>query len=143
MDGADRPVPRIDRPILEDVRDRLRTASQFETVVVRTTEGQLRLEAVFASIVNQPSLVERSLDVRWYTNDDFRIHYREVWDDRSWAMRWDRHPNSHNDRDHVHPPPDASTPGADRTWPSDYRDVLALVLDAIRDRSEELWNRSE
>lgn len=135
--GAD---PRIDRPILEDVRDRLQTASQFDSVAITSSQGQTRLEAVFDPGSNPPSLDRRFLDIRWYTNDDFRVHYQEEWDDETWQQRWDRHPNAHNARDHYHPPPAAATPGEDRSWPGDYRDVMAHVLTAVRERHEELWN---
>lgn len=136
---ADQPdVPRIDRPILEDIRDRLRTAAPFETVVIEST-GQTRLNAVVDPHLNPADLDDRFLDVRWYTNDDFRIHYQETWTDHTWQQRWDRHPNDHNTRDHLHPPPDAATPGEDRSWPHDYRDVMAHVLSVIADRNDELW----
>lgn len=139
---ADDDGPRIDRPILEEIRDRLRTAPQFQRVAIRTTRGQLRLEAVFDPGVDPRDLHRRVLDVRWYTNDDFRIHYREEWPGRSWAMGWDRHPSPHNARDHLHPPPDAASPGEDREWPTDYRDVLELVIERIRERTAELWERT-
>lgn len=140
---SDAGVPRIDRPILEAIRDRLQTARQFEDVSIRTARGQLRLEVRFDPAVDPPELERRVLDVRWYTNDDFRINYLEEWPDRTWTMRWDRHPNPRNDRDHFHPPPGAATPGHDRTWPPDYRDVLELVVSDLHDRTEELWDRTE
>lgn len=82
---------------------------------------------------------EAILTVRWYTNDDFKIHYQEDHGDSAWKCRWDRHPNPHNTRDHFHAPPDALTPGEDATWPSDYRDVLAIVLSEIERRITDLW----
>lgn len=133
-------TPRIDRPILEDVRDRLRTAQQFTTVEIVVTDGQTRLEATVDPAFDPPNVDRRFLDVRWYTNDDFRIHYREEWANRKWMQRWDRHPSTHNDRDHFHPPPDAATPGDDRTWPDDHRDVLALVCSTLADRQDTIWN---
>lgn len=136
-DGGD--VPRIDHPILEDIRDRLQTASQFRSVTIRVRDGQTRLEAVLDPSSNPPSLARRFLDIRWYTNGDFRIHYQEDWDDGTWQQRWDRHPNAHNDRDHFHPPPGAGTPGEDRSWPTDYRDVMAEVVAAVGERETELW----
>jgi len=137
--GGPGDVPRIDRTVLAAIGDRLRTARQFVAVQVTSRRGQLRLEARFDPEFDPPALEERVLDVRWYTNDDFRIHYREAWPDGTRATRWDRHPNPHNDRDHRHPPPDAATPGEDRTWPTDFRDVLELVLEDLRERTEDLW----
>lgn len=136
-DGGD--VSRIDRPILEDSHDRLQTASQFQSVRILTTEGQTRLEAVFDAASNPSSLERRFLDIRWYTNGDFRIHYRQDWHEETWQQRWDRHPNPDNARDHIHPAPEAATPGEDRSRPSDYRDVMAHVIAAVGHRDEELW----
>lgn len=137
-DGGD--APRIDRPILEDIRDRLQTASQFESVAIVSSEGETRLEAVLDPASNPPSLRGRVLDVRWYTNDDFRIHYQEDWAEEPWQQRWDRHPSAHNSRDHFHPPPAAATPGNDRTWPTDYREMMAHVITAVGERDEEIWS---
>lgn len=139
MDGGADP-PRIDRPILTEIRDRIASAPQFDRASIRDAEGQVRLVIDVDDAIDPPAVEHRQLDVRWYTNDDFRIHYREAWPDRTWSMRWDRHPSTHNDRDHFHPPPDAETPGLDRTWPEDYRDVLALVVGAVHDRTRTLWD---
>lgn len=136
-------VPRIDRPILEEIRERLAGAAQFDRARIDHAEGQLRLEVRFDPKTSPPSVEGRSLDVRWYTNDDFRIHYEESRTDGRCAMRWDRHPNTHNSRDHLHPPPAAATPGVDRDWPDDYRDVCSLVLEEIRERTATLWERTE
>lgn len=134
---------RIDRPVLEAIRDRLATAPQFDRATITHERGQLRLEVRFDDAATPPAIEERVLDVRWYTNDDFRIHYTEQWPDRRWMIRWDRHPNSHNSREHYHPPPDATTPGLDRTWADDYRDVCSTVLEALRDRTATLWEKTE
>jgi hypothetical protein len=78
------------------------------------------------------------MTVRWYTNDDFNIHYREVHPKNAWECRWDRHPNPHNTRDHL--PAGATTPGDEASWPVDHRTVLTLVLDEIENRIAELWD---
>jgi hypothetical protein len=83
---------------------------------------------------------EAALTVRWYTNDDFKIQYRETHTESAWECRWDRHPNPHNTRNHFHPPPAAPTPGNDASWPTDHRDVLSLVLNEIEERISALWN---
>lgn len=137
--GAESDAPRIDRPILEAIRDRLRTTTQFNSVVIVGGDSQTHLEAVVDPTVNPAALHRRFVDIRWYTNDDFRIHYQEEWADETWQQRWDRHPNEHNSRDHFHPPPNAATPGQDRSWPVDFRDVLANVLSELADRNTEVW----
>lgn len=46
------------------------------------------------------------VDIRWFTTDDFSMHYVEQrTDDSTWECRWDRHPNPHNARVHFHEPP--------------------------------------
>ncbi|MFB6219812.1 MAG: hypothetical protein ABEH90_00095 [Halolamina sp.] len=85
-----------------------------------------------------PSDLSAGLLVRWYTNDDCKIRYREHHGVTDWEQRWDRHPNSHNTRDHLHPPPDAPTHGEDPGWPVDYREMTKLVLDAVEERIAEL-----
>ncbi|WP_459883056.1 hypothetical protein [Halorubrum gandharaense] len=104
-------------------------------------EGRLHLR-VEVSGEYYPGETSARLEIRWYRNDDFNIHYQEERRDGVWKCRWDRQPNSHNSRDHFHPPPDASRHNAeDAQWPSDHRDVCRLVLDRLEERIEKLWNR--
>ena len=138
MTGDDS-VPEIDRGILEAVRDRLHTAPQIETAVIVVAEGQTKLEATLTPKATPSRIERRFLDIRWYTNGGFRVHYQEDWRDRTWCQRWDRHPNEHNDRDHFHPPPAAATPGEDRTWPGEFQAVLKLVVGGVRTRTDSLW----
>ena len=140
---GDEGVPEIDRAVLQAVRNRLRTAPQIDTAVIGVADGQTKLEATLTAAVTPATIDRRFLDIRWYTNDDFRIHYQEDWPDRTWCQRWDRHPNEHNDRDHLHPAPDAATPGEDRTWPRTFEAVLKLVVDGVRTRTDALWQAIE
>ena len=87
-----------------------------------------------------PGSVSAHIEIRWYRNDDFNFHYQEEHEDITWLCRWDRHPNTHNSREHFHPPPSASrTDAEDAQWPADHRDVSQLVLDCIEERIETLW----
>lgn len=139
-DGSS-PAP-IDRPILEFLQTRLTATNQVERASLTDDSGHLELRVVFASTYYPETVDEATLTVRWYTSADFKIHYREVYSQRVWECRWDRHPNPHNSRDHLHPPPDAATPGDDASWSSDYRDVLTFVLDEIEQRIEKLWDEN-
>ncbi|NHX37592.1 MULTISPECIES: hypothetical protein [Halolamina] len=132
------PAP-IDRPILEFHQTRLRATQQVEQATITDASGHLELHIVLDLAYYPASVDDAQLTIRWYTNDDFKIHYREVHPDHTWGCRWDRHPNPHNNRDHFHPPPAAPTPGDDASWPTDHRDVLTLVLDEIEDRIATLW----
>ena len=82
-----------------------------------------------------------SLELVWYQNNDFSIHYREVYaDGESWECRWDRHPNAHNEREHFHPGPNADRDNAvDESYPIDWRDVLARVLTETDERMQAFW----
>jgi hypothetical protein len=133
------PAP-IDRPILEFLQTRLQATRQVSQAAITDVSGHLELLVVFVSSYYPASINEATLTVRWYTNDDFTIHYREVHSEHTWECRWDRHPNPHNTRDHFHPPPTAPTLGDDDSWPTDHRDVLQLVLDEVEDRITVLWN---
>ena len=79
------------------------------------------------------------LEVVWFENDDFSLHYHEVHRDGDFDYRWDRHPSDHNTRDHVHRDPDAPTPGDDVSHPAEWRDVLSMVLGEIEDRQRAFW----
>lgn len=133
------PAP-IDRPILEFLQTRLQATRQISRATVTDASGHLALQVDVAQSYYPNSVDDGQLTVRWYTNDDFKIHYRENHTDHAWECRWDRHPNPHNTRDHFHPPPTASTPDEDASWPADHRDGVALVLEDIEDRIAAIWS---
>ncbi|WP_254864137.1 hypothetical protein [Halovivax gelatinilyticus] len=137
-DGAS-PAP-IDRSVLERIRSRFVGRRTFESAeVVEAGMAHLRVEL---SDAYYPDGASARLEIRWYRNDDFSVHYQEERQDSRWACRWDRHPDSHNTRDHFHPPPAASrTDATDAGWPNDHRDVCRLVLDRIEERIETLWDQ--
>ncbi|EJN57643.1 hypothetical protein [Halogranum rubrum] len=120
-DGAS-PAP-IDLPTLEFLQTRLRATAQVAQAIVTDESGHLELSVTLTPSYYSEAVEEASLTVRWYTNDDFN-----------------RHPNPHNTRDHLHPPPTALTPGDDASWATDYRDVLRLVLDEVEERVATLWD---
>ncbi|MDG5759938.1 hypothetical protein QA600_11365 [Natronococcus sp. A-GB1] len=76
-----------------------------------------------------------------FTTGDFSVHYvEELLDGARWECRWDRHPNSHNTRVHVHQPP-TSDEVTDLSLPSLHPlDVYSTVLAAVETRIEELWS---
>ena len=137
-DGAS-PAP-IDRPVLERMRSRFAGRRLFDSAeIVEEKRLHLRVEL---SEEYYPKDSSARFEIRWYRNDDFTVHYQEDRRDGSWKSRWDRHPSTHNSRDHFHPPPDASRHDAeDAQWPEDHRDVCRLVLNHVEDRIETLWKR--
>ena len=137
-DGAT-PTP-IDRSVLERLRLRFAGSRLFESVEI-IEAGNLYLHAELSSEYYPGDLSAR-LEIRWYRNDDFNVHYQEERPNSTWKCRWDRHPNTHNYRDHFHPPPAASRPNAENSqWPPDHREVSRLVLDWIEDRIDTLWEQ--
>lgn len=86
-----------------------------------------------------PTVKSAHLEIVWYENRDFSLHYHEEHEDGTFDHRRDRHPSDHDKRDHVHPGPDALTPGEDTNHPADWRDVLSMVLDEIEQRQRAFW----
>jgi hypothetical protein len=125
-DGSS-PAP-IDRPVLEFLRDRLETTPQVERAVITDADGHLELRVELSTAYYPDNVRATTLSVRWYANDDFKIHYREACDGSDWECRWDRHLNAHNVSEQFHPLPDAATSGNDASFASDWRDVVAGVI---------------
>ncbi|MCU4742769.1 hypothetical protein OB955_21755 [Halobacteria archaeon AArc-m2/3/4] len=122
------------------MRSRFDGRRPFESAEI-VTEGKSSLRVELSSEY-YPRETSPRLEIRWYRNDDFNVHYQEERLDSVWKCRWDRHPSAHNSRDHFHPPPDASrTDAEDAQWPTDHRDVCRLVLDRLEERIETLWER--
>jgi|GEM_PF-1403407 len=120
-DGAS-PAP-IDRSVLERMRARFAGSPTTESAMI-VEAGRLHLQ-VELSTDYYPEDTTARFEIRWYRNDDFTFRYRGTHRDSTWQCRWDRHSNTHNSRDHVHPPPDASRTDAEThgglrtiaTWP--------------------------
>lgn len=79
------------------------------------------------------------VDIRWFENGDYTVHYLETRDDDVWQCRWDRHPKSGAPMEHFHPPPNA----ASKVEPSELQashhlGVLFAVLGWIGDRVQQL-----
>lgn len=88
------------------------------------------------------SVTTSQIDARWFTTDDFSLHYLEVRDTGQWECRWDRHPNTHNTRVHFHEPPTGASV-SDLELPSLHPlEVYSTVFDAIDRRIEKLWSAS-
>lgn len=138
-DSGASPAP-IDRSVLERMQSRFAGRRMFESVDL-IEEGKLHLRVELSSDY-YPRNASARLEMRWYRNDDFNVHYQEQQQDTVWKCRWDRHPSSHNSRNHFHPPPDASRTNAeDAQWPPDHRDVCRLILDCVEERIETLWEQ--
>jgi hypothetical protein len=130
----------VDFEVLDRVYTRLRGDERFEDVNLRPEYAPNSLVLHYDSRYFPSFVVTNFLQIRWYTNDDFNIHYEEEHEEvDTWKCRWDRHPNSHNQRGHFHTPPDASTPGEDLSYAKDWRDVISLVLDELDNHIQGFW----
>lgn len=129
----------IDRGALVRILDRVSTNRQVDRAYVALLHDETCLLVEFDLDYYPTGVEDASLNVRWYTNDDFKIHYHERWNDRNWDCRWGRHANSHNTVDHFHPPPDAPTPGDDASYPDGVHEVMRLVEEEINGRIRSLW----
>ena len=142
----------IDEAILQAVTRTLRTDDRVEEVVLVSGEGtnDHKHLAVTLDPTRYPESVHGArLEIQWYRNGGFNIHYTEAHtsdtDDSGgdvWQCRWDRQSSTHSTREHFHPPPDAGAP-TNTQFPNDYRSVLSMVLAAIRARIDKLWQDYE
>ncbi|MFC7060084.1 hypothetical protein [Halovenus salina] len=85
------------------------------------------------------SVTATRVDIRWFTTDDFSIHYLESREDDNWECRWDRHPNPHNTRLHFHEPPRGSEVSDLELSSLHPLDVYSNVFQAVEQRIVSLW----
>lgn len=129
----------VDFDRLDVLDERLATDARFERTRRDPEYAPERLVCVYAPRFYPATLETARLECVWFENGDFSLHYHEQHPDGTFDHRWDRHPSSHNDREHVHPGPDATTPGVDTSYPVDWRDVVAMVLAEIEARQRAFW----
>ena len=132
----------IDVEILDRIAAHLARSARFDEVQSRPPYAPSAVVADYELGYFPGGVTRAYLRIRWFETDDFSIHYAEQYHTgNSWECRWDRHPNDHNTRDHFHPPPDASTPGANEEYPREWREMLTTVLSRLDDRIEAFWEQ--
>jgi hypothetical protein len=130
----------IDTELLDRIAAHLARSDRFDDIQTRPEYAPNAVVADYNLGYFPGGITRASLRSRWFETDDFSIHYAEQYQTgTSWDCRWDRHPNDHTTREHVHPPPDASTPGDDADYPDDWRAVLAAVLTELDARITAFW----
>lgn len=129
----------IDFDRLDVIADRFGTDDRFDRIDNRSEFASDRLVCVYDMGFYPSHVRQARLEVVWFENDDFSLHYHEDHETSTFDHRWDRHPSEHNSRDHIHPGPDAPTPGEDTTHPAEWRDVLSMVLTEIETRQRGFW----
>jgi len=131
----------IDAELLDRVAAHLVRSARFDAVEARPAYAPSAVVADYDLGYFPGGVTRASLRIRWFGTDDFSVHYAEQYrTGESWECRWDRHPNDHNTREHVHPPPAARTHGEDASYPVDWRDALATVLNHLDERIEAFWS---
>jgi len=132
----------VDHEVLDDIKSRLAKSDFFTGIEAEPEDNPDSLICYINTGYYPAGIEEVYLKIVWRENDDFSMHYRELYrNGDAWECRWDRHPNDHNDRSHYHPGPDPTTVEAtDTSHPHDWRDVLTQVLDEIQTRVEEFWD---
>lgn len=129
----------IDFDRLDNIRERFSSADRFRRIDGQPAFAPDRLVCVYDQRFYPNRVREARLEVVWFENGDFSLHYHEDHEGSEFDHRWDRHPSDHNTRHHVHPGPEAPTPGEDTSHPADWRDVLSTVLTEIEDRQRGFW----
>ncbi|OYR64199.1 hypothetical protein DJ83_00840 [Halorubrum ezzemoulense] len=129
----------IDFDRLEVIRERLATDNRFTEVNDQPGFAPERLVCQYDQRLYPGRVRSARLEIVWFENGDFSLHYHEAHGTGAFNHRWDRHPSGHNARDHIHPGPDAPTPGDDMTHPTDWRDVFSTVLSEIEARQRGFW----
>lgn len=130
----------VDFNRLSILETRLSTDARFSHIEAQPEFAPDRLVCVYDSRWYPSSVQTARLEIIWFENGDFSLHYHETHESGTFDHRWDRHPSDHNSRDHIHPGPNATTPGDDTTHPQDWRDVLSTVLAEIETRQRGFWS---
>ncbi|MDF9745719.1 hypothetical protein [Natrinema salsiterrestre] len=129
----------IDFDRLDAIADRLSSDDRFDRIDAQPAFAPDRLVCVYDAGFYPNRVHSARLEIVWFENGDFSLQYHEEHDEGAFDHRWDRHPSDHNARDHVHPGPNAPTPGTDTSHPPDWRDVLSTVLTEIETRQRGFW----
>ena len=129
----------VDTDLLDRIAERLSTDSRFATVEIRPPSSPEAVVCIYNGGYYPPTVSTARVEITWFENGDFSIHYHEQHDKGQFDHRWDRHPSTHNAREHIHPGPDAPTPGVNTEYPTDWRDILSVVLTEIENRQQAFW----
>ena len=136
------PTASIDETVLRTIQGTLADWPEIDRAAFEPSYDDPRLlRAIPDGALYPATVVEARLDVRWFRNGDFSIHYVESWRDGTRReCRWDRHENPHGDRLHFHPLPDAGgATGLDP--PTDARDLVPAVVQWSVERGDSLYDR--
>ena len=119
----------IDEAVLETMYQRARSHPLTETVEGDRSGGTLKQVTAMLDSDQYPDRVQAArLEIQWYTNGDYNLHYLETHrSEKEWQCRWDRHSNPHTTRTHFHPPPEVRSNDAVPDSPSDQHPSAILI----------------
>ncbi len=129
----------VDFDRLSVIAERFVTDDRFTEVEIQPEFAPSRIVCRYDLGFYPRHVHSARLEVVWFENGDFSLHYHEGHEESTFDHRWDRHPSDHNTRDHIHLGPDAPTPGDDASHPKEWRDVLSMVLSEIEGRQRAFW----
>jgi hypothetical protein len=129
----------VDFDRLDTIRERLAADDRFTRIEAQPEFAPDPLVCLYDTRFYPEDVQTARLEIVWFENGDFSLHYHETHHEAAFDHRWDRHPSGHNARDHIHPGPDAPTPGDDTSHPPDWRDVLSMALSEIEERQRSFW----
>lgn len=129
----------IDFNRLDVIAERFATDDRFTRIEVHPEFAPGRIVCCYDPGFYPPRVQSARLEIVWFENRDFSLQYHEEHENGTFDHRWDRHPSGHNTRDHVHPGPNAPTPGDDASHPEEWRDVLSMILSEIENRQRAFW----
>jgi hypothetical protein len=82
----------IDAAVMEEIRTRMQTHPVIESVTAERTGDTISLLELACDLERYPEGIEDArLEIRWYTNGDYNVHYIEIHSEGVWQCRWDRH----------------------------------------------------
>ncbi|RLM83862.1 hypothetical protein D3D02_16340 [Halobellus sp. Atlit-38R] len=130
----------LNEELLRILGQHLASLSVIATVQYFPAEKKDRVVAQLVESYYPEEIDTARLELRFRMNGDFNIQYIETWDSEQWACRWDRHPNTHNTREHFHQPPrPRETTALDASYPSEPSDILRVVLETLKQRINAVW----
>lgn len=131
----------VDFDRLESITERFSNDSRFGEIDWQPGYAPEKVVCKFDPGYYPETVEDARLEIIWFENNDFSIHYHESHRLGAFDHRWDRHPSDHNAGDHIHPGPDSPTPGRDATHSEDWRDVLSTVLSEVESRQRSFWEK--
>jgi len=83
----------VDFDRLDVIQDRFATDDRFTQIVDRPEFAPERLVCVYDTRFYPTSVQNARIEIVWFENGDFSLHYHEDHEKEQFDHRWDRHPS--------------------------------------------------